>query len=384
SMLEPYQPEWKQLAMRSSEDLEEGERFYVLRGAIEVATPAAKERVLEGVGSRLVFLIDWNKARKRLRNFLPNRVAVSVLENAARMEVGHMAFLKMGGDELIYQALDVAATEYLRHGEPFHTAVKNPIAIDCFTEILKICREGIDAEDSIQVVRDRIVASLTQAFMSKIRGNLGACRKQAGLVVESALTLEQILRFFRLRKESQEFYHRSRERIAGWENEADDILNRVRRKESQKPSGLPVRELSGSVDDALDNIDQAAYYLDGLRYRTKEADAIRALSDTSAILVRCAQEFYKALSAASEASSRRSQEDLPEFFESIGRLDQLTKKKNARQREFLETIFEMSEHSGLVARLREIEGRISVAVDSLSSAGFLLYDSIFTPGQIGN
>jgi hypothetical protein len=147
---------------------------------------------------------------------------------------------------------------------------------------------------------------------------------------------------------------------------------------------MPLRELSGAVDDALDNIDRGTFFLTRFRIGEADRDIIRELADLTAILLRCAQEFYKAIAAATESSARRSREDLSEFFESIGRLDTLTKLKDVREREFLEQIFESRESAGRIERLREIGSQISSAVDNLARAGFLVYDSIFNPGQIGN
>ena len=107
------------------------------------------------------------------------------------------------------------------------------------------------------------------------------------------------------------------------------------------------------------------------------------LEEMTGILLRCAQEFYKAIAATSESLARRTREDLPEFFESIGRLDALTKIKDGREREFLDELFKSQQSAGCIERLREIGSQISSSVDSLARAGFLLYDSIFTPGQMG-
>jgi hypothetical protein len=46
------------------------------------------EQFLTYVGSRLVFLIDWNRARKRLARFVKNTEAVALLKWAADHNVG--------------------------------------------------------------------------------------------------------------------------------------------------------------------------------------------------------------------------------------------------------------------------------------------------------
>ena len=71
---------------------------------------------LSGVGSRLVFLIDWNKARKRLGRFLKKSDAIAVLKWAADHNVGHRAFLQLGDVRLVYTAMERAARAQIRYG----------------------------------------------------------------------------------------------------------------------------------------------------------------------------------------------------------------------------------------------------------------------------
>lgn len=383
SMLKDLDPDWHELSTHSSAKLEEGDKYYLLRGTIRLSGDKARTTALHHLGSRLVFLIDWNKARKRLRNFLPNKSAVRVLQTSARENVGHMAFLKLGHAELVYQALDVAAAEHLRYGEPFHAAVGTKAAEQCFVEILRTCYSGISNNDSVQVVRDRIVSVITSALHQKRRGALIDCRMQTALLVEAALTLHHSMQWLRRGNDSWEYVVRSQKRIERWENEADDILNQLRRKEGLRPSHMPVRELSGALDDALDAIERSAYFLSRLKSVSFEPAVLCSLGELTAILVRCAQECYKAIATVAEGPAQRTEDDLPAFFESVGRLDSMTKLKDAQERDYLEEIFELPESPGHIQRWREIGLEISQAVDHLGRAAFLLYDSIFRPGQIG-
>ena len=76
------------------------------------------------LGSRLVFLIDWSRARKRLRTFAPWRVCLEVLRWAADHDYGHRGFLSLGGEQLIFDALETAGRLPLRRGvgSPIHSA----------------------------------------------------------------------------------------------------------------------------------------------------------------------------------------------------------------------------------------------------------------------
>ena len=68
-------------------------QFELITGRYEAKTPSALNDFLEALGSRLVFMIDWNKARKALRNFVPDEEAKKILRWAAAQDYGHRGFL---------------------------------------------------------------------------------------------------------------------------------------------------------------------------------------------------------------------------------------------------------------------------------------------------
>src|SRR6185503_14500608 len=82
-----------------------GHGFEVCTGSYDAPDQVALERFLTAVGSRLVFLIDWNRARKRLSRFVRKSDAIELLKWAAANNIGHEAFLKTGDIKLIHTAL---------------------------------------------------------------------------------------------------------------------------------------------------------------------------------------------------------------------------------------------------------------------------------------
>ena len=65
-----------------------------------------------------MFLIDWNRARKQLRQFLrgPDRLAL-LLSWAAETEIGHRGFLELGGARLVNQAIEATAGSSMHFGD---------------------------------------------------------------------------------------------------------------------------------------------------------------------------------------------------------------------------------------------------------------------------
>src|SRR5262249_5991640 len=130
SLLEGTGIQWDELQSHQGSAVLKGDLFYLARGRLEAADRPAVANFFGRVGSRLVFLIDWNRARKRLRLLVPNERAVAILKWAADHEFGHRAFLMLGGERLVYDALGQAVKTPLRYGEPLHEMIGTDVAQD--------------------------------------------------------------------------------------------------------------------------------------------------------------------------------------------------------------------------------------------------------------
>ena len=99
SLFGDWKVQWDDILSRKDSAMEDG-LYHLCVARYEARDPADLEAFLAFLGSRLVFLIDWNKARKRLRSLLGKNEVQEILKWAADEEIGHMGFLKCGGDEL--------------------------------------------------------------------------------------------------------------------------------------------------------------------------------------------------------------------------------------------------------------------------------------------
>src|SRR5579863_2721779 len=96
---------WTPLAEEGAKGADEVAAFHLVSGRFQAADRAAQMRFLEFLGSRVVFLIDWNKARKALQNFVGKEPAIEILTWAAAHDYGHRAFLELGGINLLFDAI---------------------------------------------------------------------------------------------------------------------------------------------------------------------------------------------------------------------------------------------------------------------------------------
>ena len=108
SLFDRFEMAWSHVERRST-NLSIGE-YQFTTGSYRAPADVGLEALLKYAGSRLVFVLDWNRARKQLSSFLSNKDAIGVLRWAADSNFGHMAFLALGGDRLIYDAVELSPT----------------------------------------------------------------------------------------------------------------------------------------------------------------------------------------------------------------------------------------------------------------------------------
>ena len=98
---------------------------------------------LNFLASRLVFLIDWNRARKELRGFLRGKHRIALLDWAAEFEVGHRGFLELGGAQLINRAIESTAGSAMHFGDRLCDVLGDEAAMDFVRFVFRAAMEGI-------------------------------------------------------------------------------------------------------------------------------------------------------------------------------------------------------------------------------------------------
>jgi hypothetical protein len=94
-MFRDFDVQWEDTRSKRSSQLD-AQMYHLSLGTFRTQDDGELGRYLRFLGSRLVFLIDWNRARKRLRKLAPKRVALEVLQWAAEQNCGHIHALAGG------------------------------------------------------------------------------------------------------------------------------------------------------------------------------------------------------------------------------------------------------------------------------------------------
>jgi uncharacterized protein Yka (UPF0111/DUF47 family) len=192
SLFEDQGVEWSPLAEQNVPGLADDEMFYLVTGRFTAPDDGAMNRFLTFLGSRIVFLIDWNKARKALQAFVDKGVAVGILRWAAHHDYGHRAFLELGGVDLVFDAIRRAAPGRVPYGARLDQTLGTNESAQFLKRILQVSCEGLSAARSVRLIRDEIQAELAQLFDTAEFGiftillrHLGISRMLAAAIAEA-------------------------------------------------------------------------------------------------------------------------------------------------------------------------------------------------------
>src|ERR1019366_7269346 len=178
-MLAPMKLSWGDERTARATTLAEGMPFQLVTGSFQAADATDCARFLEFLGSRLVFLIDWNKTRKQLRAFLRGPQRLDVLLWAAHNDAGHRGFLEIGGARAINEAIEATADTAMHFGERLCDVLGEAPAVAFIQFVLSAAAHGLLEGQSHALIADRIRAELQQYFSDDERRLLGVAADHA-------------------------------------------------------------------------------------------------------------------------------------------------------------------------------------------------------------
>ncbi len=256
-LLRNFPVQWSGLERKSAAGLGDDEVFYLVTGRCLADSDKTRDAFLEAIGASLVFLIDWNKARKILQAWVSKGDAVRVLDWAARHRFGHRGFLALGGSELVASAVHHATPTRIGFGERLDRALGRDAAIDFLKTVLRVSAEALLEGGSIRLARDRIEADLMRHLQRVDGALLAIVVSQAGLARDIATGIAQ---FIAQRQARQPF---DREALANAarriEEKADKIVIKARDEIARFDADPTVEQLVNRAEEAIDELEQAAF-----------------------------------------------------------------------------------------------------------------------------
>ena len=310
---------WEDTLSKKAGDQFEAKIYHLSVGRYQAGTREDLERFLTFLGSRLVFLIDWNRARKRLRTFLQNRDASTVLRWAADNEYGHMAFLLLGGEQIIYEALELASRVPLRYGEPLHQILGREKTVEYFEWVLKTASTGLLAGRSRPLLQDEIKTELLHYFRTAHENLMDICEEHATLTIDVATVLRDSLLVIE-RGGDGEYIARSAKRAKQWESEADTLVIKVRSLSRRIEAAGFFADLINMMDDTLDFLEEAMFLATLIPRVTSSKKLTGEMAGLAELAVKSSQEFLKALMASQNIHRGYTRDEMQDFFQAVDRV----------------------------------------------------------------
>jgi uncharacterized protein Yka (UPF0111/DUF47 family) len=310
---------WEDTRSKKAEGLEESDGYVLCTGRFLASDEASLERHLAFLGSRIVFLIDWNKARKRLRRFMRQRDAIALLKWAADHDHGHRGFLELGGDQLIYETLEAAGTAPVRYGERLDRVLGRDTVMDHMRFVLRTAGQGLREKRSTRLIRDEIKADLLERLHTAEEGFFALLADLAALGCELAERVRGGLAEATAEGAAARLQLLA-DRAKRWETQADLLVVRLRESVKHSAESAWFGRLAHDADDVVDMLEEAAFHLPLLPSVDTPAPLHAPLVELATMVVDGARALMSCIETARHVQRGGAREDLHDLLEAVDRV----------------------------------------------------------------
>jgi uncharacterized protein Yka (UPF0111/DUF47 family) len=357
---------WSGLDRQTAKGLGDDGVFYLITGRFEADSGDRRDRFLETVGMSLVFLIDWNKARKSLRTLVDGEDAIRVLDWAARHRIGHRAYLESGGADLVAAAVRHAAPARIGFGERLAVVLGRDIAVDFLKTVLRIAMEGLLDGRSSRLVRDAIETELVRHLDRTDSAMLAVVVRQIGLAHDIAAAIASHIADRPVSQQGSCLAARAK-RI---EEKADRIAIDARAAAQRLGVSSTIAQLVDTAEDTVDELEQAAF-LASLAPATIAPALLAQLAILIGTAVSGTEAAVSGVDAAAEVWQGR-RHDVDDSFDATRRLIDLEHAADDAERAITGLVLLDGEAKSAFCIL-ELARAIERATDRLARIGHLLH-----------
>ncbi|SKA35662.1 hypothetical protein SAMN02745126_05704 [Enhydrobacter aerosaccus] len=373
SMFDGRDVAWNALTERQAQELQGGEAFYLVVGRHAAADEAAQLRFLEFLGSRIVFLIDWNKARKALQIFVGKQNAIDILRWASSHDCGHRGFLELGGADLVFEAIRRTGAGRIPYGARLDAVLGEKECTTFLRHVLRQTSEGLRASRSVRLIRDEIQAELAELFdtaeaalLVLLVRHLGIARTLASAIAESFASDGHAVAGLRTRLA---------QRAKQMEEKADRLTVQAREMCERMQDADALRLALDEIENCTDALDECAFLWsiaptgEGLLGNVVLVDLADIVVESISHLVR-----------AAEAASRLPQGNRLDAATSLQAIDAVTlaeRRADTAEREALRAFMRQPTSDSRVLVLGiELARTLETATDHLAHAALSLRERV--------
>ena len=362
---------WSGLNREAAKGLGDGDVFYLITGRFTANSGEGRDAFLESTGMSLVFLIDWNKARKSLRSLLDGDGATRILDWAARQQIGHRGYLECGGADLVADAVRRAASARIGFGERLAAVLGRDIAIDFLKSVLRIAMEGLRDGRSLRLIRDAIETELARHLDRTDSAMLTVVLRQLGLARDIAAAIAGHIADRPVSAQEPSIGTRAK-RI---EEKADRIAVDARAAVRRVGASATIAQLVDTAEDSVDELEQAAFLASLM-----PADVAAPLQVQLAALAGAALSGTEAAASGIDAAAEISQGrrlNVNDAFDATRKLIDLEHAADDAERAVTALVLrdgDIKDRFGFLELARALER----ATDRFARIGHLLHDVVMT------
>ncbi len=378
-LFDAFAVKWSHLRQERAEGLAKGEAFYLVTGRYEAESGEALKSFLEAVGAALVFLIDWNKARKALRKLVGNSDAIDVLDWAARAAVGHRAFLELGGSELIASAVRHAAPARIGFGDELGNVLGREATIEFLQTALRLATEAMRDGHSASSVRETLEVDLVRRIERNESALLTTVVRQLGLARDIAIGIASGVAAGRFRRSAAVSNAARAKRI---EEKADAIALDARQAIARTQAGRTIAELVDAAENTIDELEQAAFLVPLLPLEL-EPDLLQPLGELCASAISGAEAAVRGLEAATslaegDGAGSANSADNEDALAATARLVDLEHAADSAERAVTSLVLGGDAGSGRNMVVLELARALERSTDRLALVGHVLHTHVMT------
>jgi uncharacterized protein Yka (UPF0111/DUF47 family) len=373
---------WSEPQARTSAGLNFGATFYVGTADFACADEDALCTTLEGIGARIVFLIDWNRARKRLEMLVGKTDAVAILSEAARRHVGHMAWLAAGAETLAFGAMQALGADYFRIGDRLDGVLGSEKARAFVLDSMALASSALQQRQPLALVTDDTRLLLARYLQRHDEFDLLAEHAAYCHALAEGLRDGLAHGHERDRKAARAFAERAKD----WERRADQLVMDARARAETRPRWEAFAELVETADDVADALEEAAFLLSLIAadhhqgWRGEVHQSMQLLADA---VLGAAQDHVRALEIARGFGDHASAEDHEEFVAALWRVLNAERQCDVLLRDVRRALAEHVSDAATLNLSTDFAQALESATDWLLATGYGLRRLAFSRVGVG-
>jgi uncharacterized protein Yka (UPF0111/DUF47 family) len=374
NLLDAFPVRWSGLHPETAEGLAEGEAFYLVTGRYEEESALRRDAFLEAIGAALVFLIDWNKARKALRKLLSNSDAARVLDWGARHEIGHRGFLELGGSELVAATVRHATPARIGFGEELSSVLGREPTVEFLKTALRLSTDALRQGRSARSVREALEADLVGRIERTESALLTIVVRQMGLARDIAAGIAATLADHRYGQRSAGDAGAARAKRI--EKKADTIAVDARSAILRSQASSTIARLVDTAENTIDELEQAAFFASLVPAKLDPAvlGPLGELCTAAAAGTEAAASGLEAAAGIGEGESADSDDALA----ATERLVDLEHVADDAERAVTAIVLKSDGDARQALSVLELARALERATDRLSAMGHLLHDHVMS------